>query len=86
MFYGKIKCSNLPKTQFNTDHKPWLFFVCPLPATPTLGHAGCRILVPWLGVEPGRLAMKAPSPNHWTARELYENKNPVKIFKDIYKS
>ena len=30
----------------------------------------CRILVPWLGIEPGSLAVRAWSPNHWTAREF----------------
>ena len=33
--------------------------------------AACRvILVPWLGIEPRHSAVKAPSPNHWNAREL----------------
>ena len=30
----------------------------------------CGILVPQPGTEPGALAVKAPSPNHWTAREF----------------
>ena len=30
----------------------------------------CRILVPWLGIELGPSAVKAWSPNHWTAREF----------------
>ena len=30
----------------------------------------CRILVPQLGVEPGPLAGKERSPDHWTAREF----------------
>ena len=30
----------------------------------------CGILVPWPGIEPESLAVRAPSPNHWTAREL----------------
>ena len=29
-----------------------------------------RILVPQPGIEPGALAVKARSPNHWTAREF----------------
>ena len=28
------------------------------------------ILVPWPEIEPGPSAVKAQSPNHWTAREL----------------
>ena len=30
----------------------------------------CRILVPPPGIEPGPLAVKAQSPNHWTTREI----------------
>ena len=30
----------------------------------------CGILVPQPGIEPGPMAVKAPSPNDWTAREL----------------
>ena len=30
----------------------------------------CGILVPRPGVEPKTSAVKAPSPNHWTAREF----------------
>ena len=33
-------------------------------------HEVCRILVPRPGIEPWPLAVKAPSPNHWTAREF----------------
>ena len=33
-------------------------------------HAACRILVPQPGIEPRPLAVKVPSPNHWTAREV----------------
>ena len=32
--------------------------------------ATCRILVPWPGLEPGTMAMRALSPNLWTTREL----------------
>ena len=31
-------------------------------------HAACRIIIAWPGVEPGPSAVKALSPNHWTAR------------------
>ena len=35
------------------------------------GHAACRILVPWPGIEPGRpLTVTAQSPNHWTTGEF----------------
>ena len=30
----------------------------------------CGILVPQRGIEPGATAVKAPSPNHWTGREV----------------
>ena len=30
----------------------------------------CGILAPQPGIEPGPSAVKASSPNHWTAREL----------------
>ena len=33
-------------------------------------HMAFRILVPWPGIEPQPSAVKAPSPNHWTAREV----------------
>ena len=33
----------------------------------------CRILVPWLGIEPRPMAVKALSPNHWTVREFPSN-------------
>ena len=32
----------------------------------------CRILVPQPRISPGPSAVKAPSPNHWTTRELPE--------------
>ena len=35
-----------------------------------LSHAACGILVPRPGIEPGVVAVKAPSPNHWTTREV----------------
>ena len=37
------------------------------------GHAACRILVPRPGIEPMPLAVKAQSPNHWTAREVQDS-------------
>ena len=33
-----------------------------------LHHAACGILVPRPGIEPGSLAMRTRSPNHWTNR------------------
>ena len=30
----------------------------------------CGILFPQPGIEPRRLAAKAPSPNHWTSRGI----------------
>ena len=38
-------------------------------------HVACRILVPWPGTEPGPLAAKVRSPNHWTTREFPWNSN-----------
>ena len=35
-----------------------------------LSHAACGILVPWPGIEPGVVGVKARSPNHWTTREV----------------
>ena len=35
-----------------------------------LHFTACGILVPWPGIEPGPTAVKAPSLNHWTAREI----------------
>ena len=32
----------------------------------------CRIFVPQPGIKPWSLAVKAPSPNHWTARKFPE--------------
>ena len=37
-----------------------------------LRRTACVILVPSPGIEPGPMAMKARSPNHWTAREFPE--------------
>ena len=33
-------------------------------------YPACGILVPQPGVEPGPMAVKVPSTNHWTAREF----------------
>ena len=41
-----------------------LFFFFQLPCE------ACRILVPWPGIEPRPMAVKAPSPNHWISREF----------------
>ena len=35
-----------------------------------LSCSACEILVPWPGTELAPLAVKAPSPNHWTTREF----------------
>ena len=34
------------------------------------GHTACGILVPRPGIEPGPLAVKVRSPDHWTSREF----------------
>ena len=34
-------------------------------------HVACGILLPWLGIEPGPLALKAQNPNHWTTRNSH---------------
>ena len=47
------------------DHMAILFFVFVWPR-----HAACGILVSRPGIEPGPLAVKARSPNHWTARKF----------------
>ena len=40
-----------------------------------------RILVPQPGIEPGPMAVKAPSPNHWTTKELsYQFFFNLKVF------
>ena len=41
-------------------------------------HAACGILVPRPGVEPRPSAVKAQSPNHWTAREFL-----VRMYLDV---
>ena len=48
----------------------FLFFFWPC-------HTACGILVPRPGIEPASSALKAWSPNHWTAREV-----PPLLFKE----
>ena len=38
-----------------------------------LHRQACGILGPRAGIEPGALAVRAWSPNHWTAREFPKN-------------
>ena len=52
----------------NLNISIYIFFFWPC-------HRGCRILVPQPGIEPGPLAVRAPSPNYWTAREF-----PVSVY------
>ena len=52
-------------------------------------RAACGILVSQPGIEPGPLAVKAQSPNHWTAREFpklsnYEHMDLL-LYKKIFK-
>ena len=67
--------------------EPWFGFIKPC-GMPTLcryfilfyfliwlHHAACGILVPQPGIEPMPSAVKAQSPNHWTAREF-----PVSLY------
>ena len=35
-----------------------------------VSHVACKILVPWLGIDPVPPAVEVQSPNHWTAREF----------------
>ena len=39
-------------------------------------HLVCKILAPWLGTEPGNMAVKSLSSNHW--------KFPTFYFKNIF--
>ena len=63
----------------------FLFFSLPFPFLSFFvpHRAACGILAPQPGIEPTPLAVKARSPNHWTAREfpplpfLYEKKITV---------
>ena len=54
----------------NCDSKLWSQGCFILRSVLFLGRAACGILVPQPGIEPGPSAVKAPSPNHWTAREF----------------
>ena len=38
------------------------------------------ILVPRLGIEPGAMAVKVPSPNYWTAREFSINCTALQLY------
>ena len=44
---------------------PFFFFFWP-------HHVACGMLVTQPGIEPGPLAVKVWSPNHWTAREFLQ--------------
>ena len=48
---------------FYNEHITHLFIYWPR-------HAACGTLVPRPGIEPRPKAVKAPSPNHWAAREV----------------
>ena len=37
------------------------------------GRATCEVLAPQPGTESEPLAVKAPSPNHWTTKELWSS-------------
>ena len=64
-------CENLQKSinfffnpaPITEDINQYCFFFFPR-------HSACGILVPWTGIEPGPSAVKAWSPNHWTARKF----------------
>ena len=46
----------------------------------------CGIFVPWPGIEPRTMAVKVPSPNHWTARELrYLYNNILNRYVTVFK-
>ena len=45
-------------------------YICMYMYTYAAVCAACRILVPQRGTELGPSSVKAPSPNHWTAREF----------------
>ena len=60
-----------------TTHWLSVFFVtkCFSPSPPFffffwLHHTACRIIAPQPGTEPGPLAVRLQSPNHWTTREF----------------
>ena len=48
-----------------------------------LCHTTCRILVPSLGTEPRLTTVKAPGPNHWTAREPHKCTTLVYLVSDV---
>ena len=51
----------------NTSLKDFMFAIF---SFSFFGCVACGILVPQQGTEPRPMAVKVPSPNHWTAREL----------------
>ena len=60
----------LPPCPAFGNHKSDLFFYDFVCLFVFAAPAACGILVPQPGIEPGPLAVKMPSPNHQTAREL----------------
>ena len=65
------RCHTLPISEVETTYipiAPLFFYLLFWPYC-----VACRILVPRPGTEPRPVAVKAPSPNHWTAREIPRN-------------
>ena len=60
-----------PARDFSNQCKHGLFFFWPR-------HTAFGILLPQPGIEPGPRAVKAPSPNHWSARELIPQRGHLK--------
>ena len=67
-FPFKEICPYTSYPEFLGINFPIMFFVLSLFFW--LHHTACGILIPWPGIEPGPLAVKAWSPNHGTTREL----------------
>ena len=66
LLWGEIKCYLIPVGKGSFCYfliVSILFFFWPC-------RMACGILVPQPGIEPGPLAMRPQSPNHWTAREF----------------
>ena len=59
--HGVLSSEKTPARNF-TNHF-FFFFFWPR-------HVACGTLVPWPGIEPGPLAVKVQSPDHWTTREV----------------
>ena len=57
-----------------------------LPPAPLgfLDGSACRILVPWLQIQPAPPALEAPSLNHWTAREVPCTDDFVGFFSSLW--